>query len=542
MLSLVGKSQETKSKYTDFDYGIYLWYYDKWDSAYFVFNRYINDNPADILNKGRAYKFMGEMQWYFGDLYGAEENLSNAIHTLDSSNQKHYEELGYIYNVLGNINLDLKFYQDAIKFYNKAISYAKGTNFMYEVMNGKATTLQKSGNYNDAIAIYDSILSISLTDQSLIARIIDNRANTRWLQNPAYSPLPELWTALKIRVDSQYNPGLIASYEHLADYYAKIKPDSALWYADTMLSKAKEIRNSGDILRAIDKLVFFNSSPFLKEYWHKEYKILNDSIQLVKDTTRKRFALIRFDFQRIKDVNMVLQKNNATQRFFIYGIVLFSIVAIISLIVWYRKRRKRIRQEAEKAIQESKLKTSQKVHDVVANGLYVIMNELEHGDSVEREPLITKIEGLYEKSRNISYEDASSGNTAEYDKQISQLLTSFASEQTKVVIVGNEPAFWKKVSSAQKQELELILKELMVNMKKHSQAKNVAIVFKQENNKGFINYTDDGTGFTPDHQFGNGLNNTVNRINSFNGEVNFGKSGNGGAAVAISFPLQSSKT
>ncbi len=505
-----------------------------------MFNRYVN-NPDDTLKKGSAYKFMGEMQWYIGDLYGAQESLISAINTLDPNNKKHHEELGYVYNILGNVSLDLKSYGDAISYYNKAIDFVRGTDFCYNVLNGKATALQKNGNYNEAIDIYDSILVMQPTDQSLVARLIDNRAKSGWLQNHNYPALPEFWTALKIRIDSQYNQGLNASYAHLADYYANPNPDSALWYANKMFEKAKHTHNAEDILEAIDKLVSFNSDPILKEYWYRKFKLLNDSLQRSKDTTRNRFAVIRYEVQKNKADNLILQQHITRQRLFTYGVVLLAITAIIGLTVWYSKRRKRIKQEAEMSIKDSRLKTSQKVHDVVANGLYGIMNELEYVEEIKREPLLLKIENLYEKSRDISYEELSSANDTDYDKQIHCLVNEFTNEQTKVFLIGNQQAFWNKVTSFQKNEVLLIIREIMTNMKKHSGARNVMIRFKEENRLGNIYYSDDGKGFSPGIEFGNGLNNTVNRIKSLNGEINFGKSDKGGASIVIGFPLQSCK-
>ena len=177
-------AQNKQAAYTDYDRGYYYWYYDKWDSSFLLFNRYVNDNPGDSLKKASAYKFMGEIQWYFSDLYGAQENLSAAIKTLDPGNQQHHEELSYVYNDLGNISLDLHSYPEAINFYSNAINFAKGSGFIYEVINGKATALQKSQRYNEAIALYDSLLASGLTDQALLARLIDNRANTQVVTKP----------------------------------------------------------------------------------------------------------------------------------------------------------------------------------------------------------------------------------------------------------------------------------------------------------------------------------------------------------------------
>lgn len=524
------------AKHTDYDLGNRLYKAGKLDSALVIYSRYIN-NPDDTFKKGRVYRYMSEILWSTGDLYGAEENLAAGIHTFDSSNEKHRSEIGYIYNDLGNIYLDLKQYDSAINYYNNAIRFSRGTDIMPEPMNGKATAFQKMKFYNKAIAIYDSIFLMEPVDQKLIARIIDNRARTKWLQDSTYHAFLEYWAALKIRTDSQDNPGLNASYAHLSDYYEKSNPDSALWYATKMLEKAKENESPADVLEAIDKLISLNSSSAVKQQLHNEYKNLDDSLQLSRDTTRSRFAMIRYDFQKSKADNLVLKDQNRSQRLWMYGLSAIAILIITSISMWYNKRRKHLRLESENIIRESKLKTSQKVHDVVANNLYRIMNELEHTDSIDKEALLDNIEGLYEKSRDISYEDSSSDNSSETDKQVHKLLMAFHNERTKVFIVGNEQAYWNRITNIQKKELQLVLDEMMVNMMKHSQAKNVVIEFKQDQNKGFITYKDDGVGFPSNVEFGNGLNNTVSRIKSLNGEINFGKSDKDGALVAISFSL-----
>ncbi|RZJ73119.1 MAG: tetratricopeptide repeat-containing sensor histidine kinase [Flavobacterium sp.] len=444
-----------------------------------------------------------------------------------------------VWYLLGNASMDLNRPDEAINFYNQALPFFKGSHFLLEVMNGRATAFQRQGNYAKALPVYDSILTLQPEDQSLLARVIDNRARTKWLSDPAYPALSELHQALKIRTDSQYHAGLNASYAHLADYYAIVNPDSARWYAHQMHEKATGLQSPADILEALDKLIRFDKSPGAKVNWYGAYKKLDDSLQRSRDTTRDRFALIRYDYQKSTLNNLVLQRDLTRHQLLNIGIGLLAILTIGGIYLAYTKRKKRIKEESERTIRTAQLKTSQKVHDVVANGLYGIMNELEHGKEVEREPLITRIESLYEKSRNISYEDAGPIDHTGYDRQVHDLLTAYANEQTKVILVGNQADFWNKVGPQQKQELQLALQELMVNMKKHSQAKNVVIQFKSEHDSGFIDYRDDGLGFTDAPALGNGLNNTVTRIKSLNGAISFGKSDKGGAAIAMSFPFDS---
>ena len=542
-LFIAGSSlaQKQPVKYTDYDRGYNLWYYAKWDSAFLMFNRYVS-NADDTLKKGSAYKYIGEIQWNIGDLYGAQESLTNAIQTLDPGNNKHHEELGFVYNVLGNVSKDLKLYDEAIHFYNNAISFVKGSGFVQEVMNGKATALQKKGDYKAAIAIYDSMLTGKPADQAVVTRIIHNRARSKWLQQPNDGVLPAFHAALKIRLDSQYTTGLNTSYAHLSDYYAKSNRDSALWYATKMREQATQNRSPDDVLEAIDKLIRLTSSPGLKQQWYSEYRNLNDSLQFSRDTTKNRFALIRYDVQKSKADNLVLQQHITRQQLAMYGVTALALAIIAGLYAWYASRRKKIKQDAEHAIRTDRLKTSQKVHDVVANGLYGIMNELEHRNNVEQETLIVKIEALYEKSRNISYEHTDSSDKAGYDAEVHHLLNGFANEQTNIIIVGNQPAFWNTLTGHQRKELQLILNELMVNMKKHSQAKNVVVHFHQEHHSATITYKDDGVGFAPAVRFGNGLQNTVSRIKSIKGQVTFEKSEQAGLSIAISFALESSKT
>ncbi len=529
------KSQNKPGKYTDFNRGDYFNYNQVWDSAFFWFNRYVND-ADDTLNKGTAYNYMGQIQWRIGDLYGAQESLTGAIKTLDPLTKEHHAQLQYTYNLLGNTSLDLELYNDAISHYDNAMVFAKGTDYIPEIMNGKATALQRTRNYSDAIAMYDSILSLKPDKQDLVARAIDNRARTKWLQDHNYPALAELHLALKIRTDSQYNDGLNASYAHLSDYYTELNADSALFYAQKMREKAIELESPDDILEAVDKLILLSNSSALKQYWYREFKRLNDSIQFSRDTTRSRFALIRYDVQKSKSDNLVLQQHITRQRVLISGVVVAALGLVTGLFFLFRRRRQKLKQEAENAIRESQLKTSQKVHDVVANGLYRIMNELEHGKTLEKEPLLNKIEGLYEQSRDISYEHIP-GSSGDYDRRVHQLLTSFANEHTKVIVVGNQQTFWNRTTAKQKNELQLILDEVMINMQKHSRTKNVLIHFKQDSGTGYINYKDDGIGFRSDMEFGNGLNNTVSRIKSINGQVNFGKNGGEGVSISISFPL-----
>lgn len=195
--------------------------------------------------------------------------------------------------------------------------------------------------------------------------------------------------------------------------------------------------------------------------------------------------------------------------------------------------------EAENRVKESQLKTSRKVHDVVANGIYRVMAELENREDINREELLDRLEILYDKSRDISYEVEDLGlDDVQFHLSISELLKSFSNEDRTVLIAGNEEAIWEKFTAVQKDNLEQVLQELMVNMQKHSKAEEVIVRFEYDGNNLHVYYKDDGIGLSDSLKYGNGFKNTENRINLLKGTLTFEKNNNRGLGIHISIPIQ----
>mgnify|MGYP001382672378 CR=1 FL=1 len=256
---------------------------------------------------------------------------------------------------------------------------------------------------------------------------------------------------------------------------------------------------------------------------------------------QNQFALIRYEAEKSKADNLRLQKENIHKQLqlnkqrYIFGILLLVAISFaIFAVLHYRKRQKQIEFASQQAIQQTRFKTSQKVHDVVANGLYRIMNNIEHEAFIDRESLLDKIEILYEQSRDISYELPVVGVQSFQDK-ISELLTSFASAETKVLIIGNNEATWLGINPRAQIEIEQVLSELMINMKKHSGAQKVLVKFEKQKDNFHIIYNDDGIGLPANYKFGNGLTNTGNRIKNLGGQIIFDDTVNKGLKIRIQF-------
>lgn len=174
---------------------------------------------------------------------------------------------------------------------------------------------------------------------------------------------------------------------------------------------------------------------------------------------------------------------------------------------------------------------------MVANGLYRLMSEMENNKEADKEKILDDMEILYERSRDISYDDpTTSVSNRDFPETIRRLLMSFSSASTRVVIAGNSAAVWERLSAQTRTELQMVLQELMINMAKHSQASSVAVRFEQQAGNVGLYYTDNGIGMDGT-EFKNGLTSTGNRINSIGGRITFGKGTSGGLSVQIRIPV-----
>jgi tetratricopeptide (TPR) repeat protein len=513
------------------------------DSAFFYFNLVAN-SAADSLDIAMAYTYMGIIQAYEGDQYGGQESLLKSLSYLHDEKEEDHDCLSANYHELGNICLNLRNYDEAIGYFQKAFKYIKHPTDETIALNSIALIYQKKGDYDQAADLYKSLLAKTKDKSKEFARILSNFAKTSWLRDSSYPAGPEFHYALRIRLDSGDIRGLNASYAHLSDYYTSSRPDSALYFAERRYEMAREMKSPDDQVEALSKLITLSPTTLLKPYFLR-YQFLTDSLQTAKNAAKNQFALIRYEAEKSKADNLQLQKDNAQkttqlviQRFALAFIVLVFIYAVVSLVRRYRRRRRQIEIESRQAIQAHQLKTSQRVHDVVANGLYRVMTDLEHKDPIDKEVLIDKIELLYEQSRNISYETPVA-SVLPFHVKMDELLKSFGSDHVKVVIFGNGPSLWDHIDTQVQQEVEHILQELMVNMKKHSQARSVMIKLIRQNGRIEILYTDDGIGFSPQVKQGNGLRNTGNRIGRIGGEITFEHSAKG-VRIHISFPTAQS--
>jgi signal transduction histidine kinase len=453
---------------------------------------------------------------------------------LDQKDSAHHDGISTSYHELARSSMHLKNFDSALKYYDLAVKFAPDEGSVSLYLNSKAVAFQQLKKYALAVSLYESIINKKHLNPTEYARVLSNLAKSKWLNDKTYNASPELMKSLQIRIDNNDSLGLNASYSHLSDYYLDTHPDSALYFARKMDVVARNLGNPDDRLEALSRLAQLNTEKLAKRYF-AEYTELNDSVLTARAKAKNQFAVIRYQAEESKAKNLELEKQVSEHRLLLFGAIFVLAFSGITAVRWYKKRQSRMAAAAQELIRQQELKTSQKVHDVVANGLYRIMKTIEHRESTDKETLLDDLEMLYEQSRDISYESTSTSKKS-FQQIIASLLTSFATDNTKVSVVGNSPDLWTGLSVDSQNEIAKILQELMVNMAKHSGAKNVSIRFVKQNGSVTIKYTDDGVGLPSSVKFGNGLTNTENRINRLKGQLNFETSPAKGLRIEISFP------
>ncbi|MEE1946347.1 tetratricopeptide repeat protein [Pedobacter sp. KR3-3] len=505
-----------------------------YDSAYYYFNKakdvFLKQN--DSLRAGKCLVHMAIISTDKGDYFGGQELSLSAIPYFHTGKAEDSVPIASNFNNLGLAYSNLKNYEKAIEYYQGALSFTKDHNSLWalKLKNNIANSYRDKEDYKTSLMLYRKLLAQKIDNTDEYARIITNNAIAEWLQNPNYNAAPELLNALHIREKEKDPLALNSSYSHLADYYTKKKPDSALLYAQKMYLTAKKINSPDDQSQALEKLIKLSPSEAIKYF--AIYQPLKDSIEIARNKAKNQFAVIRYDTEKHKSDSLKFQKDSTEKTYMV-----ITLIVLLGLgFFWYRKRKQRLEMEKENAIKESRLKTSKKVHDVVANGLYRVMNKIEYQPELDKEILLDEIEDLYEKSRDISYEKPLAP-TSHFHQKLASLANSFNTDKIQIHLIDNTPTLWEQVNATAKDEVTHILQELLVNMRKHSEASEVTLQFARQENELHITYQDNGIGIKGAVKSNNGLRNTETRIKNLNGQITFETGSEKGLSINFSFPV-----
>nr|WP_294932344.1 ATP-binding protein [uncultured Flavobacterium sp.] len=514
-----------------------------YNSAFYYFNKskILFETSKDSANIVFNLIQMANIQQINGDYYGSKETLTEALPY--SKNDNNY--IVAINNFFGIADKELSIYNDAIFYYKQAINSAKDSISIQSPLNNIAVVYIKQKKYDKAIEILESILNKKILDNKSSLktkpRVIDNLGFAYFKKGMNNKGLQLLNEGLKLRIQSNDNYGSIGSYLHLAEFFSETDLQKSNEYAEKAYEKATQFNSIDERLKALSFLISNGSGTA----YAQKYITLNDSITKIRNNYKNKFAKIKYDSKKEKDENQKLRLEKAEDLLSLqeakYQRIFFIIgIASLCLLLLYLRKfyQNRNRIEKIKTAYDTETKIAKDLHDELANDVFnaITFTQTQSLESKNRkETLIQKLDHIYTRVRRISRENNDIHTGENYSDNLKEMLSTYNTDQTNVIIKIDE-INWNDIDEIKKVTIYRVLQELMVNMKKHSQALLVVIKFDISSKKIFIDYTDNGKGCDKNKIIKNGLQNMENRILSTKGTITFETEPDKGFKVKITMP------
>ncbi|WP_333877728.1 tetratricopeptide repeat-containing sensor histidine kinase [Flavobacterium sp.] len=481
------------------------------DSAFYYYEK--SKNSADSEEQ-RVYALIqiAELQRMFCDFAGAEASATEALKQC-----KDEKYLPYVYNILGIVSHEQLNYAESIKNFEKCYQYAHSKIDKAIIENNIAVVYLEKQDFKKAAQILEqTIINKELkTNISAYARVMDNLGFAYFkLNNTKAASL--LIKASELRESCQIEVDKIASYMHLAEYYQKSNPSLSLLYSKKAYDAAQKVNSPDDQLEAMKFMIINSPLSESKNLALRQIR-LSDSITKVRQSAKNQFAKIKYDATKATEAKekAETQKRNLT-------ILLFVLLTISFVIISYIRNRNS--KKLKTSVYDTEVRIAKRIHDELANDVFQTMTFAETqnlSNQNAKEQLLDNLENIYTRTRNISQSNSDIDCGANFENNLRDLLDSFNNESTNIIITNRQGIDWNTLGKEKKIAVFRVLQELMVNMKKHSEANVVVVGFSETKKTIEIKYSDNGKGVAISSLTKKGLQNVENRIHVVKGTFTF---------------------
>jgi tetratricopeptide (TPR) repeat protein len=517
----------------------------KFDKAFYHYMKSKDLFEVEKNDAFAAYNLiqLARIQQTFGDYNDSEETLTEALPFI--KNNIEYQIAAN--NLFGISSKELKNYEDAIFFYNKILKTVNDPLLRVTPVNNIATVYIEQEKYREAVAFLEPISKSTVLDTlpHKKAIIIDNLGFAYYKDNAIPKGLALMNQGLAIRKKINDSYGSIESHLHLADFYQNRDHQKSKENALQAYKVATKYQSIDERLEALEFLMSYNMKKGVNSY-AAMFVNLNDSIKTVRNNAKNQFAKIKYDSREATLENIKYKGQRAetllqleTQKNQKY-LLSFGLVVLLGgigfLIHYFRNKSKR---ELLVASYKTEIRISKQLHDELANDVFYAMTFAETQDllnPIKKETLLDNLDKIYVRTRDFSKENSTIETGESFEHNLKQMLSNYKCDSVEVIIKNGKSIDWSKIENEKKIALQRVLQELMVNMKKYSQANFVIIGFDSDQNNVIIDYSDNGIGFSEKLILKNGLQNAENRIKAVKGILTFDSQINKGFKAKILLP------
>lgn len=510
------------------------------DSSYFYYRK-SQEYFLKIKDSINISKALINLAIIESEITSFHNSDSTAVRALKFLNGRELNFIAKTYNCLAINSKKRSLYKDAVSYYNTALEFSKNRNSKIIYKNNIANVYKEDKKYSKAILILENLIRESISNQKTKARIIDNLAYTKWLRNSKEKVLKDLLLAEKIRTKENDYYGLIASYSHLSDYFHNTIRKKSLIYAEKAYRISKKINSIKGKIEALDKIVALQPPKKAIKYYQESIH-LRDSLKDSETKRQYKFAKIKYDFeeeekQKLKFRNLAIenqliaeQENNQKKNIFI-----LTILTIIGFIFYIYRRKQKYKKRILQESYNTETRIAKNLHDELGNSIYNVITKVLN-PKFQTEEVVQDLDKIYLKTRAISHQNDVIETGEKFENYFKDLVASYNSKGCKILIKDLSSLNLNTLTVEKQIVIYRVFNELLVNMKKHSNASLVVISCKKNKSELEMIYRDNGIGLKNNIiVFKNGLKNMETRIKSIKGTIKFDKNLENGFKATIRF-------
>ncbi len=453
----------------------------------------------------------------------------------------------------------------ATKDYDNALIYAKKAYDLNTTVRRKANALANIAlvymhkkQYKKAVKIYTQLTTTgyygnkkktnTLKDFELIDyAVMRNNIGISYANLLHPKALSYYQEALKIRLQLHDKHNLPESYSNLSDYYVDSNLALAKKYAEAAYKHACIINTYQQKKYALETLIRTTTGNDLKKYSNMYVHYL-DSINKIQLSQKNQFANIQYYFKKDKQENLELKTQKAekelqfeiqkNQSYILYVVIFISVFALLFLTLHITLKGKR---EKDDTIFKSELRISQKLHNELTSEVFKLSTNIQNSNFEKpesKEELLNHLDQIYLKTRKISRENSAILTDENYLENLKMMLSEYSNSSLNIIANGLSSFSWHEIDRIKKITIFRILRELLNEMAKSSNASLISLNFKKETKNIQIIYIDNNTETTDGYvNLKKRLQNVENRIKTIKGTINFEPNLENGLKISFTFPL-----
>jgi len=558
--------------------GVVLMYqgnYSRSDSILKIAHQlFIEEN--DLEGQELALRNLGLISYYTGDYTKAIERFIDAAKVAEKMGNK--KSMASLYNNIGGVHEKQQNNKDAIKYYNESIKLKRELNDVRGIastLNNIGIIYRKEGEYDKAKEKFAESLGIKkeLNDLEGIAITSANLGNVYNSLNEPEEAIKNYKFAMEVFEKIGEKKELASVLHDLARLQLQQnKISEAITNASRSLELAIEIGAKPQIMNAYDilsqcynmtgnfkkALEYFQLFANVKDSIFNEKKNATFSELEVKYQTEKKEKEIELLKQEKEISALQLERRKLTIILLIIS-VLLVVLLFLAIYIQIRSKQKQLLKERQILEEKEKTKaiieTQEKERERIARDLHDGIGQLLSAASLYFGQLSNEIKAeIPGKQENFDHSvkilnDACSELRTISHQMMPRVLTRngiiaaieelllFTFSKTTMKYTFDTFGLKERIDSNKEIGLYRICQELLNNIIKHADAKEVSVQLFKNKNMIILLVEDDGKGFELDKDVkGIGLKNITSRTDAMNGSFEIEKGPTNGTVCTVRIP------